>query len=412
MHQDLHRSGLRSLQAYSKVPTVNLPPDPARAKRVIFVSSHRRHRKVADRITGAIGAHCLVELYAFERGEVDNPVYADPAVSHVSLGPVRDGVALSRIGSLLRAFWILRGARQHARSLGTIVIANTMELLVLCWLSGLTRLPTVYDVADIHVLLLSPSIPGRLARWLERHAMRRAQLLVVTSPWFYWEYFRRWQRTDRKALLIENRVARSAGSEVAGHGLRARIAWNGLLRCQRSASVLLQCLSQVPAPFHLSLHGSLARLEALGPLLAHSPNCTYTGPYRPESLGTLVADSSFMWAVDYADGENSRWLLPNRLYEAIDSAVPLIAVQDSATGAVVRHYDIGIVLPECTGAALTQALRECTPAGYDTWVRNMQGLKSRAQRGNEWQRVFEQDGDWSAFAMLPDKPDVSVVLQS
>jgi len=385
--------------------------DPAREKRVIFVSSHRRHKKVADRIAGALAAQCQVDLYAFERGDVDDPVYSAARVSHISLGQVRDGVALSRIGSLLRTFWILRRARRRMRSEGTIVIANTTELLVLCWLSGLTRLPTIYDVADIHVLLLSRSIPGRLARWLERHAMRRARLLVVTSPWFYWEYFRRWQRVDRKALLIENRVAHGAGREVVEHRLSPRIAWNGLLRCRLSASVLLQCLSRVPAPFHLSMHGSLARLDELGPLLAHSPNCTYTGPYRPESLGSLVADASFMWAVDYADGENSRWLLPNRLYEAIDAAIPLIAVQGSATGAVVQRYDIGIVLPECTSAALTRALGECAPARYDTWVRNMNGLKSRVQRGNDWQRVFEREGDVTGFMTLPEKEDVGVVLQ-
>ena len=382
-----------------------------RVKRVIFVSSHRRHRKVADRITGALAAHCQVQLYAFDRGEVDNPVYADARVSHISLGPVRDGVALSRLGSLLRAFRILRRARRNVRTPGTIVIANTMELLVLCWLSGLTRLPTIYDIADIHVLLLSGSIAGRLARWLERRAMRRAGLLVVSSPWFYWEYFRRWQRVDRQALLIENRVARGASGAVVEHRLSPRIAWNGLLRCQRSARVLLQCLSQVPAPFHLSLHGSLARLQALGPLLVHNANCTYTGPYRLETLGTLVADSSFMWAVDYADGENSRWLLPNRLYEAIDAGIPLIAIRDSATGAVVQRHDIGIVLPDCTSAALTRALGACTPAEYDTWVRNMKGLKSRAQRGDEWQRVFEQDGDWTGLTRLPERQDVDVVLQ-
>jgi succinoglycan biosynthesis protein ExoL len=242
--------------------------------------------------------------------------------------------------------------------------------------------------------------------------MRRAGLLVVTSPWFYWEYFRRWQRVERKALLIENRVRHDTRGQVVEHRLSPRIAWNGLLRCQRSASVLLQCLSGVPAPFHLSMHGSLARLQELGPLLAHSPNCTYTGPYRLETLGTLVADASFIWAVDYADGENSRWLLPNRLYEAIDGAIPLIAIRDSATGAVVERYEIGIVLPDCTSAALTRALSECTPAEYDVWVRNMKALNSRAQRGNEWQRVFEQNGDWIALTTLPEKQDVNVVLQS
>jgi len=386
--------------------------DNSEPKKLIFVASHRRHKKVADRLRGALAARKRVELFAFDRGTVDHPIYSDASISHTSLGRIRDGVSVSRLSALLRAAWILALSRRRILDSGAVVLVNTLELLVLCWLCGLTRLPTIYDVSDIHTLLLSNGLRGRCARWFERRALRSVGLMVVSSPWFYWEYFMRWQRASTPALLIENKVEFGGTAPLLPRAPSNAIAWNGLLRCRRSAMVLLECLTSAPTSLRLSLHGSLARLQELGPKLINCANCSYTGQYSPAALGTLLSASSFLWAVDFADGENSRWLLPNRLYEAIAAEIPLIAVDDSATGAVVRRYSIGILLPECTSVALMRALGSCTTADYELWLKNMRDLKNRAQRGKEWQQVFELDGKWSNLRMLPRKVDVGLVLRA
>jgi len=293
-----------------------------------------------------------------------------------------------------------------------VVIANTLEVLLLGLFCGLTRLPTIYDVADIHVLLLSPSLKGRLARWLERQALKRVALLVVTSPWFFWEYFRARQNASNTALLIENKVSMPLRPLPQGGRFRRKIAWNGLLRCRRSAAMLLECLRSAPGAFHLSLHGRLSGLGEHGRmLLAESGNCSYTGSYQPDSLVSLLQDSSFMWAVDYAEGESSRWLLPNRLYEAIAAGLPLIAVDDSATGAVVSHYRIGMVLSDCTPQALLAAMDECTATVYAQWCANLAALRQYAERSDEWRRVFDDTASWNHLPFLPSAADVRLVLK-
>ncbi len=377
---------------------------------LIFVSSHRRHRKVADRLVGAVAAHRNIELLSFDRGSVDHPIYSDPAVTHNSLGPIDNGVSLSRLWALARALRVLRGVRARVSQGDTLVLANTFELLVLCWLSGLTRFPTIYDVADIHTLLLKRSWIGRGARWIERRALRHARLLIVSSPWFYWEYFLRWQRSDHAAVLIENRVEFRPRAADAQRAFTRRIAWNGLLRCQRSAAVLLECLTESPDALELSLHGTLERLGQFGPELSAQPHCRYTGEYDPPALLSLLAESSFVWGVDFADDENSTWLLPNRLYESIAAGIPLIAVADSATGEVVRRYDIGMVLPACTPQALTQALRACSQEQYQRWLANIDALQARAVRRSEWTAVFAAQARWGALRFLPRAVDVGAVL--
>jgi len=237
-------------------------------------------------------------------------------------------------------------------------------------------------------------------------------LIVVTSPWFYWEYYRQWLRVPQAALLIENKVAPSSVNGQRPPVLAKRIAWNGLLRCQTSAAVLVEALSSAPDSVHLSLHGTLDRLGALGRRLISLPNCSYSGPYAPEMLSALILKSSFVWAIDLSEGENSKWLLPYRLYSAVAAGVPVIAAADTATAEVVRLHQIGIVLRECTATALMQALEDCDAEMYALWLKNVHALRDRALRHDEWTLVFEDVNRWVALKRLPSEVDVDIVFRS
>jgi glycosyltransferase involved in cell wall biosynthesis len=379
-------------------------------KTLIFVSSHRQHKKVADRLLGAVAAGCKVKLFAFDRGDVPHPIYSHPNISRISLGGVRNGFAMSRFLSLGRAALILFRATRHVKDRNVILLANTLETLIISWIVGLTRLPTIYDVADINPLQTSKSVVGAVARATERRIINCVQVLVVSSPWFYWQYFASTLKIRQAAVFIENKVGFARVQRTGQKPLTNNIAWNGLLRCRTSAVVLLECMTSAPDSLRLSLHGSLGRIGDLGQKLLNQPNCVYTGRYDIDSLGELLAGASFVWAIDFSDFENSTWLLPNRLYEAIASGVPLIAVDGTATADVVRRYNIGIVLPECTRQAVIRALQSCSLAEYEAWVKNVDDLGARSVRGNEWIELFESDESWGNLKRLSRAVDVSVVL--
>ena len=47
-----------------------------------------------------------------------------------------------------------------------------------------------------------------------------------------------------------------------------------------------------------------------------TPGVSFGGAYQQDELAAMYAGVHFMWSVDHADKElNSKWLLPNRLYE-------------------------------------------------------------------------------------------------
>jgi glycosyltransferase involved in cell wall biosynthesis len=382
-------------------------------RKLIFVANHRAASRVADRAGAALAAGRLVELLAFDRSVVHDPVYDDPNITHTSLGPIRDGVNASRLYSLARAAWILaRAARRIDRS-DAIMLVNSLELLIICWLCGLTRLPTIYDVSDIHTMQLSRSWLGRALRRAERWLVsRHVGVMVVTSPWYAWRYYREWLKVDARALLIENKVPAHNLIHGGAPPLSNRIAWNGLLRCRDSARVLLECLKSTPDLVQLSLHGSLDRLGEVGRELRAQSNCRFTGPYQSEQISALLTASSFVWAIDLSEAENSQWLLPYRLYNAVAAGLPVIALDGTATAEVVQHYDIGLVLRRCTAAEVISALSGCQSADYDRWARNAQALSSSVVRQDEWLRVLDDADNWDKFSRLPPEPDVAIVLNS
>ena len=84
----------------------------------------------------------------------------------------------------------------------------------------------------------------------------------------------------------------------------------------------------------------------------------------------------------------------------------------TATGDVVRSYNIGVVLPECTPQALIRALEDCRPDTYEVWLKNMDALRSSALRGDEWTLVCDDVSRWRDLKPLPAEIDVGVVLRS
>jgi hypothetical protein len=94
-------------------------------------------------------------------------------------------------------------------------------------------------------------------------------------------------------------------------------------------------------------HGSVAAL----------PFLSYGGPYAAAELGDLYSDVHFAWAIDYFEqGQNSAWLLPNRIYEGcLHGAVP-IALAGTETAAFIERLGIGIVLPDTKPATLRRAI--------------------------------------------------------
>lgn len=256
------------------------------------------------------------------------------------------------------------------------VVARTLEMLAVasaarqaCGLAG----PLVYECLDVHRLMLGEGARSRTMRALERALLRRSDLLIVSSPAFLDSYFKPRQGVGRdlavRTLLVENKVLDLGGDApvraAPPPGPPWRIAWMGAIRCRKSLDVLTDLARRRPDLVQVAIHGRPAYTEFadFDRQVATAPNVDFGGPYAAEDLPALYGQAHFAWAIDFMEeGQNSSWLLPNRVYEASRFGAVPIALGEVQTGRFLAELGLGLRLG--APGKLEGVLERLTPADY------------------------------------------------
>ena len=291
----------------------------------------------------------------------DRSVASVEGIPAVDLGRTFDANFRQRIGMLLRQ---TANSAPWARRLRDcdVVMARNLEMLLLGAVARRRYAPRaslVYEALDVHRFLLSQSLLGRLMRALERVLMRKADLLIVSSPAFLREYFEPMQRLGKRGaidtLIVENKLLPASRnvprvvSVASSHRAPPwRIGWFGMIRCRKSLDYLCDLARRHPGLLRLIIRGrpSYTEFADFDAQIAQMRAASFGGAYRPEELGTLYGDVHFNWAIDFfEEGANSRWRSPSRIYEGgAFGAIP-IALEGTETARWLRHRGIGVVLP-------------------------------------------------------------------
>ncbi|MCK5750502.1 MAG: glycosyl transferase family 1 [Oricola sp.] len=286
--------------------------------------------------------------------------------NEVDLGRTYDANYLQRLGAIAGGVRRTLRAREklaqadivYARNLDTALCA-----LAAMKMTGLSR-PMIYECLDIHRLMHRKDIVGFLMRRLERLVLAHSNLLVVSSPAFLRDYFDIRHAKRFTARLIENRILdhpalghRPVGPARAASPLR--IGWFGVLRCERS----LRLLESIAALFKGDVEIVMAGYPDLNLRSFHERirkhfNMKYLGRYKsPEDLAAIYKAVDVVWAGDFHDaGYNSRWLLPNRIYEGGYFATPAIAPQETETARWIEDRNGGFVVPDPLEQTLPELL--------------------------------------------------------
>jgi succinoglycan biosynthesis protein ExoL len=339
-----------------------------------------------------------VTLAGFRR--TTSPVAEIEGIEPVDLGATRDGRFAQRLGAVARAA-VSIGAKLGAMPRPELIIARNLEMLALARRANGAfgaSVPIVYECLDIHRLVLRDDFVGRTLRGAERHLARDVKLLVTSSPAFIANYFEPFGQIGAPVELIENKFFETA-PVVAAHFEDGpapppwRIGWFGALRCRRSLELLADFTRRQAGRFEVVLRGrpALSEFADFHGYVAAEPWLSFQGPYRnPEDMAAIYREVHFSWAIDFFEaGQNSEWLLPNRLYEGCRFGAVPISMADTETGRFLKQQDIGV------------RLSEASPEGIEAMLSGMdqdryRGLKSRVLARNP--RTWSYDrSDCAAF---------------
>jgi hypothetical protein len=330
---------------------------------------------VAKRVWMLQSAGAEVRLAGFRRSPQAPASVA--GITPVDLGRTRDARLLSRAGSVLRNL-LLAPLRGGFLAGAEVVLARNLEVYVVAALARALHAPRArlaYECLDVHRLMLGEGLAGQALRRLESRLLDRSQALIVSSPAFVSHYFEPVQHLSRReglaTLVVENKAfpdtaASAPLAALPPSGPPWRIGWFGMIRCRRSLDFLCDLARRRPDLVRVEIRGrpSYTEFEDFERQTAETPGVAFGGPYRPQELPALYGALHFNWSVDYFQDEgNSRWLLPNRLYEGGRLGVPAIARADSETGRWLEAHGLGVLFdrPEARLEAFLDAL---TPEAY------------------------------------------------
>ena len=325
---------------------------------VAFFGHDWAESTVVKRIRAFSGLGLRVVGFSFRRDKFARDFR--PFWENVHLGVTQDRAYLRRLLALLLALprvlrhrAILRRVDFfYARNIDMCALALAGRLL-----SG-SSAPLVYEVLDVQRVFLGAGLVSRLFRWAERRLLRHTDLLVISSPDFDTKYFRKVQGYRGRLFLLENKVSFAQAAEVArplmSETARDRpepapekwvIGWFGTLRCPKSLAMLCRIAAALPDKVEIYLRGvpTETGLEAFQRAIAGHPNMIYDGEYRnPDDLAAIYGRVHLTWAFDFLDeGTNSKWLLPNRLYEGGYFGSVALASSGTRTGEKVRALGLG-----------------------------------------------------------------------
>jgi len=303
------------------------------------------------RMLAAGGA--AVTPIGFRRGRESVPAIG--GIAAIEIGKSADGMLLKRALSVISASAKLGTTARHVVG-SHVIIARNLEMLVLAARARKRYAPEaklVYECLDIHRMLLSDGIEGALLRLLESKLWHHVDMLLTSSPAFLRNYFvprgftAPVRLAENKLLLLEDdRVPMPTPKRPLGPPWR--IGWFGMIRCRKSLDILSSLAKAADGAVEVIIRGrpSGATFPDFDASVANRPHVRYAGPYHnPSDLPSVYGDVHFVWAIDYYEsGQNSAWLLPNRIYEgSFYGAVP-IGLAEVETGSWLTKRGAGIVL--------------------------------------------------------------------
>lgn len=316
-----------------------------------------------------------VRVAGFRRGE---GALAEPATV---LGRTVNARMGQRVRTILAAW---PGLARRVPPPGTpdepeVVLARNLEMLALgarLVRARRGRARLVYELLDIHGMMLGQGTVARILRRVEAGLMRRAALVVLSSPAFAARYLRPHGQPGLPALLVENKPfarpdagPRQAGPAPGGleEGGPLVIGWFGMLRDDWSLKTLDRLTRSRPGRFRVVLRGrpALDVMPDFHAIIGANPDMEFLGAYDwPGDLPAIYGQIDVAWLIDrYQAGQNSDWLLPNRLYEGcLNGAVP-VALDGTEVARRVAGWDCGVIVADPGPEAVAGALSALDPTG-------------------------------------------------
>lgn len=274
-----------------------------------------------------------------------------------------EGNPLRRIGATLRFYkkaWGILGEQKP----NCIHVTKT-DMLLLVWLYyNITHkkdIKVIFEVSDIHSMAMNNSkapidvIIKSLLRLTEYVACKVVDSLIVTSPFFWSEYYYKWISED-KVLFIPNTPEEHVFNTYhKKQGGRFRLGFIGKVRYEKQLKMMIDAANK--ADIDVLIAGNGICLDKIADYCSNMKNVNIYGAYDYKNeIANLYSSIDCVFSMYDTEIQNVKIALPNRLYEAALCELPIIVSAGTELAKIVETEGIGVAVRDGDLIQLTEAL--------------------------------------------------------
>ncbi len=268
----------------------------------------------------------------------------------------------------------------HACDFDTIIPALACK-----WMWGL---PVVYDIFDFYAdhLRSTPALIKNIIRWIDLHAINAADALILVDD------ARRVQvagsHPKRSTVVYnspEDAVVPLPSQDSSSTKGNLRIAYIGLLQVERGLLELIEVVSRHPQ-WSLDLAGFGGDEERILARAALVQNITWHGRIPYDKTIKLSQQADVLIATYDPIIPNHRYSSPNKIFEAMMLAKPVIVADNSNMDRIIRAIEGGMVVPYGDIKALESAFLQLS-----------EDPDLRAKLGKNARRAYDETYSWQCM---------------
>lgn len=306
-------------------------------------------------------------------------------------------------GALMYAIWHIRIFFYLLVNKCDLLFANDLDTLLPNYLhSKIYRLPLIYDSHEYFTEvpeLQSNPFKKKIWKSLEQFIFPKLKHTITVNDsiagLFYKDY-------GKKPLVVRNvplannfnrvnNIASFKKENEIPEGKKIIIMQGAGINIQRGAEEAVEAMKHLPGCVLLvigsgDVYNTLLHLSAdhnVNDRIIFIPRL----PYSDLMEFTQVADVGL--TLDKNTNINYRYSLPNKLFDYIQAGIPVIASNLPEVTALVKKYDIGVVINEVTPTSVYNAIKNLlrNDQEYNTFRNNTKAAAVELNWGNERKKL-------------------------
>lgn len=285
-----------------------------------------------------------------------------------------NGVSIRRLLSVPYLVAWLRFSLFNNTAESGRIHTDSLDLLILCQIAAFGRnFIFHHQVRDLHKLQLKSGICGHLVRAIDRLAMSRVSMLVLTCEGYFENYYK--TIYSGEYVVVENwpDYAVWKNFEKKPNSIFT-IGFVGVIRYLKCFETLIQAIDLLRkdgVDIRLKIAGG-GELKSFSELIEKREWIEQTGAFDYGlEITSIYADVDLIWSVYDTSLQNVRIAMPNKFYEAILSRIPIVVAENTHLANRVYLAGIGTCVPCDNKETIAKILAiACKKEGWYTAAMN------------------------------------------